>query len=82
MNVETLAERVRAEFDEMPGMTLTVPQASRLFGLDHEMLPRRWSTAGRIGLPAPHRRGATHVAGRVTRAARIRRRESPQRFGR
>ncbi len=34
MNVEVAVERVRAEFAEMPGMTLTVPQASRLFGLD------------------------------------------------
>ena len=27
-------ERVRAEFREMPGLTLTLPQASRLFNLD------------------------------------------------
>lgn len=37
MNVDTLIERVRAEFDEMPGMRLTVSQASRLFGLDEEL---------------------------------------------
>jgi hypothetical protein len=37
MNVDAVAERVRAEFEEMPGMTLTVPQASRLFGLEHEV---------------------------------------------
>lgn len=37
MNVEVVAERVRAEFEEMPGMTLTMPQASRLFGLEDEM---------------------------------------------
>jgi hypothetical protein len=30
----TLIERVRAEFLEMPGMQLTLAQASRLFGLD------------------------------------------------
>jgi hypothetical protein len=36
MNVEMVTERVRAEFEEMPGMMLTVPQASRLFGLDHD----------------------------------------------
>jgi hypothetical protein len=36
MDVEIVAERVRAEFEEMPGMTLTMPQASRLFGLEHE----------------------------------------------
>ena len=37
MNVEVVAERVRAEFEEMPGMTLTMPQASRLFGIEHEV---------------------------------------------
>src|SRR6185436_13601196 len=37
MNVEVMAERVRAEFEEMPGMMLTMPQASRLFGLEHEV---------------------------------------------
>ena len=26
--------RVRAEYDEMPGMSLTLPQAARLFNLD------------------------------------------------
>jgi DNA-binding Lrp family transcriptional regulator len=34
MNVEQVVERVRAEFEEMPGLTLTMTQASRLFGLD------------------------------------------------
>jgi hypothetical protein len=34
MNVERVADRVRAEFEEMPGMTLTMLQASRLFGLE------------------------------------------------
>jgi len=37
MNVDTVTARVRAEFDEMPGMMLTVPQASRLFGLDEAL---------------------------------------------
>lgn len=37
MNVERVTERVRAEFDEMPGLVLTPRQASRFFGLDHEM---------------------------------------------
>ncbi len=37
MNVERVTERIRAEFDEMPGLVLTLPQASRFFGLDHEM---------------------------------------------
>jgi hypothetical protein len=37
MNVEVAAERVRAEFEEMPGMMLTVHQASRLFGLEEDL---------------------------------------------
>ncbi len=37
MNVERVTERIRAEFDEMPGMVLTVRQASRFFGLDEAM---------------------------------------------
>lgn len=57
MNVEVVADRVRAEFEEMPGMTLTVPQASRLFGLEQDECQRiverlvssaylRWTQAG------------------------------------
>ncbi len=33
MNIEHLAIRVRAEFQEMPGLRLTVRQAERLWGL-------------------------------------------------
>ena len=29
-----LAERIRGEFIEMPGLKLTLPQAARVFGLD------------------------------------------------
>lgn len=29
-----LADRVRAEYQEMPGLSLTAPQASRLWGID------------------------------------------------
>ena len=29
-----LCTRVRAEFQEMPGLTLTLPQASRLFSIE------------------------------------------------
>jgi hypothetical protein len=38
MTVEKLAERIRAEFDEMPGMVLTVAQASRFFGIDDKTI--------------------------------------------
>jgi hypothetical protein len=34
MKVDTVARRILSEFEEMPGMALTVPQASRLFGLE------------------------------------------------
>ena len=37
MNVEAVARRVLAEFDEMPGLALTVHQASRLFGIDQDV---------------------------------------------
>jgi len=36
MSVDKITERVRAEFEEMPGLVLTLPQASRFFGLDRE----------------------------------------------
>ena len=32
--IDAVVERVRAEFNEMPGLCLTVPQAARLLGLD------------------------------------------------
>lgn len=37
MNVDSIAKRVLAEFEEMPGLTLTRHQASKLFGLEPEM---------------------------------------------
>jgi hypothetical protein len=37
MNVESIARRVLAEFEEMPGLTLTRHQASKLFGLEPEL---------------------------------------------
>ena len=38
MNVEKLAERIRAEFNEMPGMVLTIRQASKFFGVDQDVM--------------------------------------------
>jgi hypothetical protein len=54
-----LVERIRGEFLEMPGLRLTVPQASRLWGLDPASCRividfligtafLRWTTGGRI----------------------------------
>ncbi len=59
MNVDVLTDRVRAEFVEMPGLTLTVRQASRLFGLDQDLCRQvverlvgadflRWSGVGMV----------------------------------
>jgi hypothetical protein len=36
MDLHRLLHRVRSEFNEMPGLQLTLPQAARLWGLDHE----------------------------------------------
>jgi hypothetical protein len=36
MDLHRLVHRVRSEFNEMPGLQLTLPQAARLWGLDHE----------------------------------------------
>ena len=37
MNVMAVARRVLSEFEEMPGMSLTPRQASRLFGLSEDL---------------------------------------------
>jgi DNA-binding IclR family transcriptional regulator len=37
MNVMTVAQRVLSEFEEMPGMSLSLRQASRLFGLNEDV---------------------------------------------
>ena len=34
MDFQRLVLRVQSEFNEMPGLQLTLPQASRLWGLD------------------------------------------------
>src|SRR5882672_8984966 len=36
MEFHRLVHRVRSEFIEMPGLQLTLPQAARLWGLDHD----------------------------------------------
>ena len=41
---DALAQRVRAEFAEMPGMCLTAPQARRLFGLRPDVSDRILTT--------------------------------------
>jgi hypothetical protein len=40
MSIEHLATRIRAEFQEMPGLKLTLPQAQRLWGLAPDVCDR------------------------------------------
>ena len=37
MNIEHLAFRIHREFQQMPGLNLTLPQAQRLWGLPPEV---------------------------------------------
>jgi hypothetical protein len=37
MNIDHLAVRIHSEFQQMPGLTLTLPQAQRLWGLPPEV---------------------------------------------
>lgn len=59
MDVRALIERVRGEFNEMPGLQLTMAQAARLWGMDQaacrnvidalvEAAFLRWTPAGTI----------------------------------
>lgn len=65
MTVDTVAERrVRAEFEEMPGMKLTVPQASRLFGLDEAICQTIVDRLVRIAYLRRTETGAVTRAGR------------------
>jgi hypothetical protein len=59
MELHVLVDRVKAEFNEMPGLRLTVPEATRLWGMERaicmtvvETLVRtsflRWGNGGTI----------------------------------
>jgi hypothetical protein len=59
MEYATLLQRVRSEFNEMPGLRLTPAQAARLLGLDHYSCQRvlsalvrsaflRWTADGSV----------------------------------
>jgi len=59
MEYATLLQRVRSEFNEMPGLRLTPAQAARLLGLDHHSCQRiintlvrtaflRWTADGSV----------------------------------
>ena len=40
MHARALVDRVRGEFNEMPGLQLTIPQAARLLGIEPEACRR------------------------------------------
>jgi hypothetical protein len=59
MHAPTLFERVQGEFNEMPGLQLTISQAARLWGLDDASCRRvidalveaaflRWTNSGTV----------------------------------
>ncbi len=59
MHAPALVERVRGEFNEMPGLQLTIAQAARLWGMEPAACRRivdalvdaaflRWTPAGTI----------------------------------
>jgi hypothetical protein len=60
---ETLLCRVRSEFDEMPGLSLTLAQASRLFALSPDVSSRILERLIGEGLLRLHRGGQYGRAG-------------------
>jgi hypothetical protein len=59
MHAPSLYDRVRGEFNEMPGLQLTIAQAARLWGVDVQACRRvidalveaaflRWTPAGTV----------------------------------
>jgi hypothetical protein len=40
MELEALVRRIRGEFMEMPGLSLTFAQAKRLWGIEHDLCER------------------------------------------
>ena len=57
-----IIRRIAAEFREMPGLVLSVPQASRLLGLDEPACERILATLAREGLLRRRAGGAYGVA--------------------
>ena len=59
MDLDLVTRRVREEFREMPGLRLTPAQATRLWGLEHDVCRQvidaliaaaylRWTTSGSV----------------------------------
>ncbi|OFV90066.1 MAG: hypothetical protein A3H95_16915 [Acidobacteria bacterium RIFCSPLOWO2_02_FULL_64_15] len=54
---KALLRRVRGEFEEMPGLTLTLAQAGRLFGISSDACARIFGQLSEEGLLQPSRHG-------------------------
>jgi hypothetical protein len=54
---KALTRRIRSEFEEMPGLSLTLPQASKLFGIPSDACARIFSQLSEEGLLRPIRNG-------------------------
>ena len=54
---KALLRRIRSEFEEMPGLTLTLPQAGKLFGVTSDACARIFSQLSEEGLLQPSRSG-------------------------
>jgi len=52
-----LLSRIHSEFEEMPGLTLTLAQAVRLFGISSDACARIFSQLNEEGLLQPSRNG-------------------------
>jgi DNA-binding IclR family transcriptional regulator len=62
--METLATRVKTEYVEMPGLSLTLPQAQRLLGLDGLICERLLSELVASGFLVNTSGGRFQLAGR------------------
>jgi hypothetical protein len=54
---KALMRRIRSEFEEMPGLTLTLPQGSKLFGVSTDACSRIFGQLSEEGLLQPSRHG-------------------------
>ena len=55
---KALMRRVRSEFDEMPGLSLTLAQAGKLFGISGDACARIFSQLSEEGLLRPSGHGS------------------------
>ena len=61
---KALLRRIRSEFEEMPGLTLTLAQAGKLFGISADACARIFSQLSDEGLLQPIRSGYARRLGR------------------